>query len=120
MIMIPAPQDFDNAPSSDSLWSRAMPVSRDPYPKKDTDLMERTQCNAARFITGGYRSSGGGRPGLPVPNRPCGLRRRESTLNWSAVPGSVTRFLKKTKLQPLEERHHLLRLCSAGLLRSRY
>jgi len=28
-----------------------MPVSWDPYLKKDIDLMEHTQHNAARFIT---------------------------------------------------------------------
>ena len=39
----------------------------DPYLKKDIDLMERTQRNAARFITGDYRSM---------------------------IPGSVTRLLK--------------------------
>ena len=55
----------------------------DPYLKKDIDLMERTQRNAARFITGDYRSM---------------------------TPGSVTRLLKKTGLQPLQARRQLLRL----------
>ena len=55
----------------------------DPYLKKDIDLMDRTQRNAARFITGDYRSM---------------------------TPGSVTRLLKKTGLQPLQERRQLLRL----------
>ena len=43
--------------------------------------MERTQRIAARFITGDYRST---------------------------TPGSVTRPLKKTNLQPLQERRQLL------------
>ena len=55
----------------------------DPYLKKDIDLMEHTQRHAARFITGDYRST---------------------------TPGSVTRLLKKTKLQPLQERRQQLRL----------
>ena len=45
--------------------------------------MERTQRDAARFTTRVYNST---------------------------TPGSVTRLLKKTKLQPLQERRQLLRL----------
>ena len=55
----------------------------DPYLKKDIDLMEHTQRHAARFITGDYRSMN---------------------------TGSVTRLLKKTTLQPLQERCQQLRL----------
>ena len=97
-----------------------MPVSWDPYLKKDIDLMERTTHSAARFITGDYRSSGGGRLGLPVPNSPCGLSGRKATFNWSTAPGNIAGFLKETKLQPLEERRYLLRLSSTGLFRGRF
>ena len=54
-----------------------------PLPEKDIALMERTQRNAARFITGYYRST---------------------------TAGSVTRLLRKTDLQPLQEHCLLLRL----------
>ena len=49
--------------------------------EEEEDLMERTQRDAARFTTRVYNST---------------------------TPGSVTRLLKKTKLQPLQERRQLL------------
>ncbi|XP_070206189.1 uncharacterized protein [Littorina saxatilis] len=55
----------------------------DPYLKKDIDCIERVQRKALRFITGDFRSS---------------------------TPGSVTRLLEKTGLQPLQQRRQQLRL----------
>ncbi|KAK7105620.1 uncharacterized protein [Littorina saxatilis] len=55
----------------------------DPYLKKDIDCIERVQRKASRFITGDFRSS---------------------------TPGSVTRLLEKTGLQPLQQRRQQLRL----------
>ena len=55
----------------------------DPHYQKDIDQLERIQRNAARFITGDYKSS---------------------------TPGSVTNLVKKCDLPPLQERRRHLRL----------
>jgi hypothetical protein len=55
----------------------------DPYLQQDVDRLEKVQRAAARFITGDYRSS---------------------------APGSVTKLLEKTDLQPLQLRRQQLRL----------
>lgn len=55
----------------------------DPYLKKDIEGLERVQRKASRFITGDFRSY---------------------------TPGSVTRLLEKTELQPLQQRRKQLRL----------
>ena len=55
----------------------------DPHYQKDIDKLERVQKNAARFITGDYKST---------------------------TPGSVSRLLEKCNLPPLQERRRHLRL----------
>ena len=55
----------------------------DPYLKKDIEGLERVQRKALRFITGDFKSY---------------------------TPGSVTRLLEKTELQPLQQRRKQLRL----------
>ena len=55
----------------------------DPHYQKDTDQLERIQKNAARFITGDYKSM---------------------------TPGSMSKLLKKCNLPPLQEKRQHLRL----------
>ena len=55
----------------------------DPHYQKDIDQLEGIQKNAARFVSGDYRST---------------------------TPGSVTRLLEKCNLPPLQERRRHLRL----------
>ena len=55
----------------------------DPHYQKDIDQLERIQKNAARFITGDYKSM---------------------------TPGSMSKLLKKCNLPPLQERRRHLRL----------